>query len=482
MFRSLAIAAATLTLTSCATMAPPAETVAPVNVAKGWITTADGQQRLAQLPPAPFGAATGADVDGTLTIDTAQRFQTVQGFGAAVTDASAYLIDTKLTPEARAALLRDLFGRDGGIGLNTTRLTIGASDFSKTHYSYDDMPRGQRDPDLAHFSIAPAREHLIPVLRQILAVDPALTIVASPWSAPGWMKTTDSLIKGRLRKEAYPAFAHYLDRYVQAMADEGIPVEYLTIQNEPHFEPENYPGMRVEPDERAAFVGGYLGPLLAERGRGTQILDWDHNWDQPESPLGMLADAKAARYVDGIAWHCYNGDVSAQSKVHRAYPGKSTWFTECSGGGWSPGWDEGLKWTAGTLVIGTLNNWAEGVVIWNLALDENSGPHKGGCGDCRGVVTIDSATGKVTRNVEYYALAHASRFAEPGAQRVATNGSIDGVAAVTLRNPSDADRVLILFNGANKARMIAVADGERRFALTIPAGAVETWTWQAPER
>jgi glucosylceramidase len=402
-------------------------------------------------------------------------YQEMVGFGAAITDASASLING-LPPERREALLRDLFDADSGagIGLSFTRLTIGASDFSPRHYSFDDMPPGQRDPTLARFSIEPDRADRLPVVRRALAINPQLKIVASPWSAPGWMKTSGSLIGGSLRPDAFGPFAEYLRRYVDAYAALGVPIYALTVQNEPHFEPKDYPGMRLEPPARARFIGEYLGPLLARERIRTLILDWDHNWDEPQSPLRVLADSVARRYVAGVAWHCYGGDVSAQTKVHDAYPAVDTYFTECSGGEWAPSFADNLVWNVRTLIIGATRNWARGVLLWNLALDEHHGPHRGGCGDCRGVVTIDSRSGAVTRNVEYYALAHASRFVRPGARRISSSSGVAGLESVAFRN-RDNSRVLIVVNTAAEARRFVVLWDGRTLVYALPAGAVATF-------
>ena len=194
----------------------------------------------------------------------------------------------------------------------------------------------------------------------------------------------------------------------------SVSIFAITVQNEPHFEPGDYPGMRLDPAQRARFVRQYLGPLNSAR-----ILEWDHNWDEPNSPLAVLADSGARRYVSGVAWHCYAGDVSAQSVVHDAYPDKDAYITECSGGDWAPKFADNLAWMVSKLIIGGTRNWARGVILWNLALDEQHGPHTGGCGNCRGVVTIKS-DGTVERNEEYYALAHISRFVPPGARRIAS--------------------------------------------------------------
>lgn len=453
---------------------PAAVSTLPSVPVQAWVTTGDQARLLAQAEPASLDGASPAAI--VINVDPAVQYQEMQGFGASITDASAWLIQKRLDPAQREALLKDLFGTASGIGLSFTRLTIGASDFSQAHYSFDDMPPGQSDPELARFSIDAQRGTVLPTVKQALALNPQLKVMASPWSAPGWMKTSDSLVKGSLKPAAYDAFSRYLSRYVQAMKAEGVPIFALTLQNEPHFEPDNYPGMRVEPAARAALIGAYLGPRLAAEHPGTTLFDWDHNWDQPESPSAVLADPTAAQYVSGVAWHCYTGNVAAQSAVHDKYPAKDAWFTECSGGRWAPDWSANLQYFARTLLIDSTRNWARGVLLWNLALDEKDGPHLGGCNDCRGVVTIDSATGAVTRNVEYYALAHASRFVRPGARRIASNGGTGEFAHVAFQNP-DRSIAMLMSNSANEPRSFSVRVGARNFRYTLPGRSVATFTW-----
>jgi glucosylceramidase len=447
------------------------------NAVEVWLTTGDKTRLLAQQPRIAFGAPTSG-VDATLVVDSTQRFQEMVGFGASLTGASAWLIQNRMSVAQRDALLNDLFGRNGGIGMSFTRLTMGASDFSRTHYSYDDLPAGQTDPALAKFSIQPDRAEILPIIKQARAINPQLRVMASPWSAPAWMKTTGSLIKGTLKPDAYAPFALYFRKFIDAYAAEGVPIFAITIQNEPHFEPENYPGMRLDPAARAKFVGQYLGPLFANSGITTQIFDWDHNWDEPQSPLAVLADSVARRYVAGVAWHCYGGNVSAQGPVHDAYPDTDAYFTECSGGQWAPNFADNLKWFTSTLVIGSTRQWAKGVLLWNLALDTNHGPHLGGCGDCRGVVTVDSATGAVTRNEEYYALAHASKFVRPGARRIASSSGVAGLESVAFRNADDGSKAMIVVNTAIVPRTFHVGYAPRFFEYTLPAGAVATFTWR----
>lgn len=459
--------------TACATQlmvtacAPPAAEV--------WVTTGDAAKLLHREPDLRFGTlVTGVP---TITLDEARTYQEMVGFGAALTDASAWLIQHRLTLAGRDSLLRELFGAQPGLGFSFARIDMGASDFSLRHYSYDDMPAGESDTAMARFSIAPDTAETIPILKRALEINPRLRIMASPWSAPGWMKSTGSMIKGSLRPEFYPAYARYFAKFIEAYASHGIPIYAVSIVNEPHFEPADYPGMRFDPPARAAFVGAHLGPLLQRSGIRTRILDWDHNWDQPESPLRVLADTAARRFVSGVAWHCYGGDVSAQGQVHDAFPDKDAYFTECSGGNWAPKFGDNLVWTVRTLVVGATRNWARGVLMWNLALDEKHGPHTGGCGDCRGVVTIDSVTGAVKRNEEYYALGHASRFVRPGAYRVESTTGVHGLESVAFRNP-DRSFVLIVVNPAAEPQAFAVSAGSRSFGYTLPGGAVATFRWK----
>jgi glucosylceramidase len=449
---------------------PPS--VAAVDV---YVTTGDRAKLLTREPDVHF-ADSGSVATVTIDVDPGVTYQAMVGFGAALTDASAWLIQTKLTPPQREALLQELFGRDPGAGFSFVRLDMGASDFSLRHYSYDDLPAGATDPTLANFSIA-ADAETIAILKRALAINPQLKVMASPWSAPAWMKTTTSLIKGTLRSDAYAPFAEYFRRFIEAYAAEGLPIYAITVQNEPHYEPDNYPGMRLDPTQRARFVGEHLGPLFERRGIPTRILEWDHNWDEPGSPLRMLGDSTARRYVSGVAWHCYGGDVSAQSVVRDAYPEKDVFFTECSGGDWAPGFSDNLVWTVRNLIIGATRHWARGVLMWNLALDENHGPHTGGCGDCRGIVTINSSNGAVTQNEEYYAFAHASRFVRPGARRIASTSGIQDIESVAFLNTDDGSKVLVIVNTSAQERMFAVRSAGRTFRYALPSGTVATFRW-----
>ena len=478
-------------LAARAEAAPPIKDQDQVQV---WLSTADQRKLLSREPDLAFAPAQRGAIP--IVVDSGQRYQQMVGFGAAITDSSAWLLTNKLDPARRAALMQELFGGGTGLGLSFTRLSVGGSDFSLSHYTLDDMPAGASDPELKHFSIDMNRADVIPVTRQALAINPRLRILASPWSAPAWMKSGDQLVKGSLKPEAYPAFAAYLNRYIDAYRAEGIPIFALTLENEPHYEPKNYPGMRVMPASRAAFIGGYLGPLLAKANPQVKLWEWDHNWDEPEAPSAVLADAGAARYIDGVAWHCYLGDPNSQSVVHEAHPDKDVYMTECSPlrrawfttckaqGDRCPdslaaiAWADTLGYFVRTEIIDTTRNWARGVLLWNLVLDQDHGPRAGGCDVCRGVVNLDTATGKISRGVEYYTLAHASRFVRPGAVRIASDSDRDGIATVAFQNADDGSIAVIAVNSASQPRSVAVHAGPRGFNYTLAAGSVATFTWK----
>jgi glucosylceramidase len=285
-------------------------------------------------------------------------------------------------------------------------------------------------------------------------------------------------VKGTLRPEMYASYAEYFRRFIRAYAAEGVPMFAVTMQNEPAFEPADYPGMRLDPKQRAALIGQHVGPLFAREGISTVIFDWDHNWDVPAEPLGVLSDSVARRYVSGVAWHCYAGEPSAQATVHAAYPTKDAFFTECSGGAWAPSFADNLKWNVSTLIIDSVRGWARGVAYWNLALDENAGPHLGGCSNCRGVITINSVTGAVTRNVEYYVLAHASKFVRPGAHRIASTTNVGGLESVAFKNADDGSKVAIVLNSSPGVVSFAIQNVDRAIPYSIPAGAVATLVWR----
>lgn len=453
---------------------PTAPPPPPNSAVHAWLTSADQAHLLARQPDPQFHQGSGA---ATISVDPDRRFQTMDGFGAAVTESSAYLLNHVLTSAQRAATLRDLFDPVSGAGLSYLRVPIGSSDFALSNYTADDMPVGETDSSLAHFSIARDLVDIIPVIKAAMAVNPRLSVMVSPWSAPAWMKTSRSLIGGTLDPAFFDVYAQYLVRFVEAYTAQGVNIDTLTVQNEPGFSPAGYPGMLLSVDDEIRFVRDSLGPAFAAAHLPTKILGFDHNWDAAARAQTLLSDAGARQFLAGTAYHCYGGDPSAQTPVHDAFPNKGIYFTECSGGSWSPQFANNLSWVTHTLMIDSVRNWAKTVLLWNLALDENSGPTNGGCADCRGVVTVDQRTHAVTRNVEFYALAHAAKFVVPGAVRIAstTSGS-GGVESVAYRNP-DGGFVLLLLNSAQTPQPVTVHAAMGLVSTTLAAGSVATLTW-----
>lgn len=441
----------------------------PASCVETWLSLPDQSQKLSRDSDLCFesGPITAAQV---IHLDERARYQQLEGIGAAMTESSAWLLMNVLDEARRNATLRDLFSRDG-IGLNYLRLPMGASDFALSDYTYADQP----DPDLTHFSIARDQARVIPALKLARAVNPQLRLMGSPWSAPAWMKQGGNLHGGSLSPEHYQAFANYHLKFIQAYAAEGLPIASVTPQNEPMLSVENYPTMLMEAEAQQIFVRDHLGPAFQRAGLGARILILDHNWDLWEYPLKVLADPAAAAFVDGIAFHCYAGDVALQSRVHDAFPDKGIWFTECSGGGWSPEFAKNVSWMMRHLIIGNFRNWGNSLLMWNLALDERDGPKNGGCPNCRGVITINQSTGAVTYNEEYYTLGHVSKFVNPGAHRIeSTPFTEGGPENVAFLNP-DGSLVLILHSTAETS--FAVEWGGRHFTCHLPAYGTATFKW-----
>ena len=448
-------------------------------------TYADQSKLLAQRSPGlafapgpPAGSpAFSIAVDGNTT------YQQMDGVGASLTDSAGWVLWNKLAESQRDALLQSLFDPNAGIGIGLLRQPMGASDFSASgDYSYDDVPAGQSDPNLAQFSISHDQTYLIPLLQQALSINPSLKVHALPWSPPAWMKTTGSMNGGNVATTDFASLAQYFTRFIDAYQQQSIPIYAISMQNEPLNSTSAYPSAYVASSDEANFIGNYLGPALAGAGLGgVKIFGYEHNWDQPQYPEALLADSTAYGYLAGSSFHCYAGDVSAQSQVKQAYPAKDIWFTECTGTvGSSFAGD--LAWNADNLLIGATRNWARGVTLWNIALDQNSGPQNGGCTACRGVVTVDDSVSppQLTRNVEYYVLGHLGKFVQPDAYRIDSNtygsGSLEDVAFL---NP-DGSIVLLVLNATSGSSTFAVTWNGGNFTDTLPAGAVATYEWAVP--
>lgn len=443
------------------------------------LTTGDRSKLLSIEPSVVIGTdrATAADIE----IDATQLFQVIDGVGAALTDSAALAIDG-LAPAPRTALLQDLFG-PGGADLNYVRVPLSSTDFSTDDHTYDDVEAPGSDEDLSGFSLAVDEQLRIPLLQQIAATTPDLRLMGTPWSAPGWMKTGNDttrrrgLIGGTLDDRYVQLYGDYLTRIVTGFAAHGLRVDTLTLQNEPDFAPSDYAGMLLSPAQEARLAAATRDELDAAGATGTRLLGHDHNWDGAARALELLDEPGATDALDGVAFHCYGGDPAAQATVHDAHPGADVYLTECTGTRSSGTFASNLLWNTEVLLIDGTRNWARSVLLWNLALDEQSGPRVGGCPDCRGVVTVDSTTGAITKNEEFYALGQLARGIDPGARRVASTGSTGSVHHVAFENP-DGSHTLLASNAASNARTLTVGDADRGFTYTVPARSVATLRWE----
>jgi glucosylceramidase len=393
-----------------------------------------------------------------------------------MTGASRVLLDT-LPADERSRVMSDIFDPRRGIGLSVLRQPLGSNDFSTGEYSYDDVAPGRSDPRLDRFDLGPDRTRVIPLLVEAARRNRSLAVVLTPWSAPAWMKTSGSLVGGTLRPEYTQTYADYLVKAAQAYLDAGVPVTGLTAQNEPSFSPPSYPGMTLDVEQQRTLLRDHLRPSLDRAGLDLHLWALDDNFDRWPDADALLSDPATAAAVYGVAFHCYRGDVSALREIRSRHPGVAVAISECSGGTWSGGFADDLRYEARTLLVAAVRNGAAWLVRWNLALDPNGGPQNGGCRDCRGLVTVDPSTGTVTPSAGYYVWGHVGRFVTPGARVIAASvRSGSGLDAVAFQNPDDS-HVLVVYNDGPRVRRVTVGADERSFAVQLPAGTLATTRW-----
>jgi glucosylceramidase len=480
----IAFVLATVVATTCTELEPmqPASSPSAALVAAGdtvavWMTTGNKSALLTKQPTLTFATATNNNA--TITVDGATTYQTMDGFGYTLTGGSAFVIN-RMPATARDVLLRELFTRDyTSLGVSYLRLSIGASDLSAAPFTYDEVPAGQTDPTLASFTIDAERADLIPVLKQILAINPSIPLLATPWTAPRWMKDNGSYVGGSLLPANYATYAQYFVKYLQAMKAEGISIAAIAVQNEP-LNPNNNPSMTMTAAAQATFIKNHLGPALQAAGLSPKIFLYDHNADHPEYPISILDDPAAKAFVDGSAFHLYGGTIDALTTVHNAHPDRNVYFTEqytASNGSFSGD----LRWHVRNLVVGAPKNWSRTVLEWNLANDESFGPHtSGGCSTCLGAVTINSSSSAVTRNVAYYIVGHLARFVDPGSIRVASTvtGGSRTTALVNVGFRTPAGRyVLVVMNDGKTTQTFNISYAGRIVTHTLSVGSVATYVW-----
>jgi glucosylceramidase len=437
-----------------------------------WVTKSD-QSALLEKQSLRLQFGSGKNDFPTIEIDSTQSYQSIDGFGYTLTGGSAWLIN-KFQDSKKTALLEELFStKENAIGVSYLRISIGASDLDASVFTYNDLPAGETDPELKKFSLEPDKENLIPLLQQILKINPDIKIMGSPWTPPVWMKTNNNSVGGKLKPEYYETYAQYFVKYIQGMAAEGIKIDAITIQNEP-LNPKNNPSLEMQAAEQASFIKKNLGPAFKKAGIKTKILLYDHNADRPDYPMDILKDADAAQYVDGSAFHLYGGKIEALSEVHDAFPDKNIYFTEQWVGGPS-NFGGDLNWHVQNLIIGATRNWSKNVLEWNLAADPEYKPHtNGGCTSCLGALTISNNA--ITRNVAYYIIAHASKFVRPGAVRIASNITND-LQNVAFKN-TDGKKVLIVLNNDADTQHFNVQFNGKTFTNKLDKGAVATYVWE----
>jgi glucosylceramidase len=471
----------------------------PASQIESWITTPDRSQLLTRRPGCTAFVEQSDHWHVPIIVDERQSFQPVDGFGFSLTGGSAEHLHN-MSAAARRQLLRELFGNGTDqIGISYLRLTLGASDLNSLVYSYNDLPDGQTDPELKRFSLGHDHDHVIPVLKEILQIAPKLKIMASPWSAPTWMKTNGKWRDGSLRPEYYGAYAQYFVKYVLEMRKLGVAIDAVTVQNEPlNFK--NTPSMLFSPQQQADFIKSHLGPAFAAAGIATKIVVFDHNLDRPDYPLAILADPAAAKYIDGAAFHHYGGDMQTLSTVHLARPDKNLYFTEQMVIEHPESKTIDIATEVQRLIVSAMRNWSRNVLLWNLAADAQLKPHTddGGCTMCQGALTIERD--EVTRNIAYYTLAHASKFVPSGSTRIySTDASDMAVLSSTDQDRPDVHRatlvprsevlpnvafrtpdrkiVLVVANASWATTAVRVQYRGRWASLPLAPGAAGTFLW-----
>ena len=459
------------------------------NKAEVYITTADRQQSFNHITQELSKVSASESV---ITINPTVRYQEMDGFGAAVTGSTCYNL-MQMTPTDRTKFLTETFFDKNGLGFSYIRISIGCSDFSLSEYTCCDTK------GIENFALqTEEKEYVIPILKDILALNPTIKILGSPWTCPKWMKVNnleerkpfDSWTSGQLNPDYYSDYATYFVKWIQAFRDEGIEIYSVTPQNEP-LNRGNSASLFMGWKEEQAFVRDALGPAFKAAGLDTKIYAFDHNYnydnmaDQQEYPVRMYDDEVAAAFLTGAAYHNYGGNREELLNMHKAYPEKELLFTETSIGTWNSGRDlskrllEDMKEVA----LGTINNWCKGVIVWNLMLDNDRAPNReGGCQTCYGAVDISNSDYKtIIRNSHYYIIAHLSSVVKPGALRIGATGYADSNIMYSAFENPDGTYAFVLMNNNEKTKRITFSDGKRHFAYDVPGKSVTSYRWAKSE-
>lgn len=458
-----------------------------------YVTTADKKLTMAGDSSRLVSGGSKINVDHTIVIHDDIRYQEMDGFGAAITGSSAYNL-MKMSPENREALLKETFDPVEGYGYSYIRISIGASDFSLDEYTYCDVP-GVENFAMHEYD----KRDLFPVLKEILAINPEVKILASPWTCPKWMKVNnledlkpfDSWTSGQLNPKYYGDYATYFVKYIEAMKAAGFTIEAVTIQNEP-LNRGNSASLYMTWQEQRDFIKTALGPAFERNNIQTKILVFDHNYDydsfkdetkgQEQYPLRIYEDPEAARYIDGAAYHAYGGDKSELLTIHNARPDKNLYFTEMSIGLWGEGYsfNSDLIWNMREVCLGTINNFCKAVMVWNFMLDDKHGPDRpGGCNTCLGAIDIDSSDYKtMQKNSHYYTIAHLFKVIKPGAVRVKAEGEPQHGLHYAAFHNTDGSSSFVLLNELTFAQIIRVKQGDREFVYEVKPQSIISCIWK----
>jgi glucosylceramidase len=435
---------------------------AEAQTVNSWVTNANQSALLQQQTAVSFAPGSGP----TISVDAGTTYQSIDGYGFCLTEGSAEAISA-LNATQQTNLLNEFFNTSTGMSVSIVRISIGASDLSSSSYSYND---GGVDVPQNNFSLSgPDLTYIVPLVKRILQINPNIKILATPWSAPRWMKTNNAWIGGSLNTAYYASYATYFVKYINAMKAQGIDIWAVTPQNEPE-NPYNEPSMSMNATEETTFINNNLGPAFQSAGFSTKIIAFDHNCDNTTYPTQVL---NGSSYVDGAAFHLYAGNISALTTVHNA-TGKNVYFTEqftSTTGGFSGD----FPWHMQNVMIGSMNNWAKTALEWNVATDAGFGPRTpGGCTTCLGAVTINNSS-TYTRNVSYYVIAQLSKFVKPDAVRIASSSSNGSLQNVAFKNP-DGSVVLVVFNSGG-SQTFTVGSGSNTFSYTLAGSSAVSFVW-----
>lgn len=456
-------------------------TITPVTTTVSVVLSTHDQVSL-MAAQAPVNFATSAASTNQIVIDENQTYQTMDGFGASFTDSAAYLLEVVEPTSTQASTFSDLFTRAGsGIGMSFMRLPMGGTDLARSEYTFDDSATA--DPTLSHFSISHDQAYIIPLVTAAKTLNPSMKIMANPWSPPAWMKGSGVIDGGNLLSTMYTSFANYFIKYLTAYKAAGIGIDYLSLQNEPLYNTTGYPSMYMDATTQTTVLRDYVLPALTTAGVSTQVFVYDHNWDTASYPEQVLQDPTiyASPLVAGTAWHGYAGIPGFTSAVQNLFPNKGMWETEHSGGTFIAD-----QFTNDFLEItDVLRNSSKSYIKWSLALDQNRGPNltqippHSGCNTCSGIITVNSTTGAVTRNIDYYTLGHYSKYVLPGATRVYSSNGVY-TNSVAFVNP-DGSKALVVYNNSSSSQTFQVQWGTKSFSYTLPSLGAATFTWSGTQ-